>query len=58
MQTQWKGILVRVTIWLALEILLNFLGLDTLIDYSEFVFSKNTIIIDSQILTLSLTIKS
>ncbi len=38
MQVQWKKLLVKIIVWLAAEILLNFLGLDTLADYSEFVF--------------------
>jgi preprotein translocase subunit SecG len=56
MQAQWKAILVRVTIWLAIEILLNFLGLDTLADYGEFVFNKQTTTVNLQVLTLSLKV--
>jgi hypothetical protein len=40
-QTQWKKILVRTSLWLAAEIVLNFVGLDNLADYSEFVFEKS-----------------
>lgn len=47
MQIRWKTILV----WLAIEILLNFLGLDTLADYGEFVLNKDTTIMNSQVLT-------
>ena len=36
MKIYWKTLLVRITIWLVLEIGLNFLGLDSLADYSEF----------------------
>ena len=35
-QVQWKKLLVKTTIWLAVEIFLNFVGLDTLADYDEF----------------------
>lgn len=40
MKAQWKNILVKTTIWLVTEISLNFLGLDNLADYGEFVFGK------------------
>ena len=44
MQISWKILLTKTLIWLAAEILLNSIGLDTLADYSEFVFDKNTIV--------------
>ncbi len=50
MQVQWKKLLAKIIVWLAAEILLNFLGLDTLADYSEFLFdrdSDNVVIVDS-----------
>ncbi len=34
--------IVKIVIWLATEILLNFLGIDDLADYSEFVFENNS----------------
>ena len=43
MQISWKILLTKTIIWLASEILLNSIGLDTLADYSEFVFDKNTV---------------
>lgn len=43
MQVQWKKLLAKIIVWLAAEILLNFLGLDTLADYSEFVFDRDSI---------------
>ncbi|HEY9726607.1 MAG TPA: hypothetical protein V6D50_09185 [Chroococcales cyanobacterium] len=42
MNTQWQKILVKITFWLILEILLNLLGLDSLADYSEFVFEGHS----------------
>lgn len=33
---------LKIIIWLVAEILLNFLGIDDLADYSEFVFEKNS----------------
>jgi hypothetical protein len=43
--TQWKKILVRTSLWLATEVVLNFVGLDNLADYSEFVFERNAIVL-------------
>lgn len=40
MKMQWKTILVKVTVQLMTELLLNFLGLDNLADYSEFIFER------------------
>lgn len=37
MKVQWKRILVKITVRL-ITFLLNFLGLDDLADYSEFIF--------------------
>ena len=34
-------LIVKTVIWLASEILFNFVGTDDLADYSEFVFEKN-----------------
>ncbi len=41
MQVQWKKLLAKTIVWLAAEILLNFLGLDNLADYSEFLFVRH-----------------
>ncbi len=38
MKLEWKKLFVKTTIWLAAEIILNLLGLDTLADYSEFLY--------------------
>lgn len=43
MQVKWKKLIVKITTWLFVEILLNFLGLDTLADYSEFIFTKHLV---------------
>jgi len=40
MNTQWKKIWIKATFWLVIEIILNLLGLDSLADYSEFIFEK------------------
>ena len=43
MEVRWKTLLTKTLIWLTAEIVLNSMGLDTLADYSEFVFDLNTI---------------
>ena len=37
--------IAKTVIWLAAEILLNFLGIDDLADYSEFVFENNALLL-------------
>ena len=41
MNIRWKLLLVKGVIWLASEIVLTFVGLDDLADYSEVIFEKN-----------------
>lgn len=43
MQIKWKKFLTNALIWLAAEIILNSMGIDTLADYSEFVFAHHPI---------------
>ena len=43
MEIRWKILLIKTLVWLSVEIVLNFIGLDTIADYSEFVFNKHTI---------------
>ena len=43
MQNQWQKLFIKLTIWLAAEILLNWLGLDDLADYSEFLASDKSL---------------
>ena len=40
MKLEWKKVLVKSTVWLAAEIILNLLGVDTLADYSEFLYEQ------------------
>jgi hypothetical protein len=44
-QIQWKNILIRMTLCLITEVVLNSVGLDNLADYSEFIFERNTMAI-------------
>ena len=43
MEIKWRILLTKISIWLFLEIFLNFIGLDTIADYGEFVFHKSVI---------------
>lgn len=47
MNTQLQKILVKMTFWLILEILLNLLGLDSLADYSEFLFEGHSMAVNN-----------
>jgi hypothetical protein len=43
MEIKWKKLIFQVGVWLTLELLFDSVGLDTIADYSEFVFEKNLI---------------
>ncbi len=45
MDVRWKTVLARITVWLAAEILLSFLGIDDMADYSEFIFERYVIVL-------------
>ena len=51
MRVKWKVLSRKTLIWLAAEIILTFVGMDDLADYSEFLSVRGTFI--SQIETLS-----
>lgn len=40
MKGNWQKVGAKITVWLLLEILLNLVGLDTMADYSEYVFTQ------------------
>ena len=42
-QATCKNLIIKLSIWLMTEILLTFLGLDNLADYSEFISGKDII---------------
>ena len=42
MKIRWKKLLTNSFMWLSAEIFLNCIGLDTVADYSEFVFDRNS----------------
>lgn len=43
-QINWQKLLITLLIWLGLEICLNLLGIDDLIDCTEFLFEKECIV--------------
>lgn len=43
MKVEWQKVLVKTAIWLAVELVLNLLGLDSLADYSEFITNKQEV---------------
>ena len=38
MNIRWQKLLVKISFWLATEIVLNMVGIDDLADYSEFIY--------------------
>jgi hypothetical protein len=42
-QVKWKKLLAQTLVWLATEIYLNFLGIDNLADYSEFLYDNSRV---------------
>ncbi|GAB4527351.1 MAG: hypothetical protein Tsb0014_08030 [Pleurocapsa sp.] len=44
MKIKWHKLIANLLIWAISEITLNFIGLDTLADYSEFIFEKHPVI--------------
>ena len=42
-QKHWNKLLWKTILWLVAEIYLNFLGIDDLADYSEFIFERHII---------------
>ena len=55
MKVRWKRTVVEITVWLVAEIVLNFVGLDNLADYSEFLF-KYKVLTMSHPLELTITV--
>lgn len=41
MNVKWRKLLIRGSLWLTLEIILNCVGIDDMADYSEYVFERN-----------------
>lgn len=47
MKVKWKKLVLRVGVWLTLEVCFNYVGLDTIADYSEFIFDRKLIALNS-----------
>ncbi|WP_287254865.1 hypothetical protein [Moorena sp. SIO4E2] len=47
MNVRWKKLLVKLTLWLIVEVGLNLMGLDDIADYGEFVFERNSTVLIS-----------
>ena len=45
MRRLWEKRFVKILVLLIAEILLNFLGMDDLADYSEFIFERNLVLL-------------
>lgn len=44
MMIRWKQLLVSLSLWLIAEICLNLVGIDDLVDYSEYIFDRHAIV--------------
>jgi len=44
MKAEWKRRLTEIAIWLIAEIILNLLGIDNLVDCSEFIFKRKGVV--------------
>ena len=44
MNVRWKKLLLKTTFWVATEICFNLIGIDDLVDYSEFVFGQQEVV--------------
>lgn len=40
MDIRWRKLLVKISFWLATELILNSIGIDDLADYSEFIYEN------------------
>lgn len=47
-QINWGKLAVKITVWLATEVLLSLAGLDNLADYSEFITGEQMITLHQQ----------
>ncbi len=44
MKVKWRKLIANILIWAIAEVALNFIGLDTLADYGEFVFDQHKVV--------------
>jgi hypothetical protein len=43
MDIKWKKLVFKVGVWIALEIVFSYLGVDTIADYGEYIFDRDLI---------------
>lgn len=43
MNIKWKKLVFRIGVWIALEAFFGYVGVDTIADYSEYIFDRNSI---------------
>lgn len=43
MEVKWKKLVLRLGLWVTLEVFFGYAGVDTIADYSEFIFERNSI---------------
>lgn len=53
MKVHWRKFFIRVSVWLAAEVLLNMIGIDDLADYSEYHFEQKVRPVAGLIMRLS-----
>lgn len=44
MTVRWRQLLVSLSLWLMAELMLNLVGIDDLVDYSEYLFERHAIV--------------
>lgn len=45
MNIKWKKLIFRMGVWLTLELFFDSVGMDTVADYSEFIFERHLVIL-------------
>ena len=43
MNVKWKKLVFKLGVWIALEAFFGYIGVDTIADYSEYIFDRHTI---------------
>ncbi|KAI9130528.1 hypothetical protein [Acaryochloris sp. CCMEE 5410] len=44
MTVRWRQLIVSLSLWLLAELVLNWVGIDDLVDYSEYLFERQAIV--------------
>ncbi len=55
---RWDHFIVKLSLWLALEILLGWMGIDDLRDYSEFISQHRKDVLQVQVAPMSGSVRS